>query len=440
MAENMTDEKIERYLKHAIEESTPDILDELMAEIEQEQAVAKQEPAAAEKELTAAVEFAGAGEEAAAEPEVEISGLGQALAASEAAAARQIAASRRKRRRWYQAFAACAAAVMIFTGAFTMFNKSQNDVFAVVNIDVNPSVELSINKKQEVVEARALNEDGTAILDGMDLAGTDVKVACNALIGSMVRQGYLSELTNSVLVSVRSEDKAGGQEIEHMISSDLNDSIGDSEVIGAVLGQYVGDDQELEAFASENGISPGKAWLIKNLLATGSKHMTEEALLSLPTQELILLSQERGVKTDDSYGSANTSKYISEDEAKTIALQKAGRTDLQLDAVRAEFDCDDGIITYEVEFTAGGREYEYDINAETGEILESEDDVDDEADGDDDDDDADDRDDDDRDDVDDDGHDDDHDNDDDDNGHDDDHDDDDDDHDDDHDDDDDDDD
>ena len=201
MAEKMTDAKIENYLKQAVEESTPDILDELMAEIEQE-------PAAAEKELTAAVEFAGAGEEAAAEPEVEISGLGQALAASEAAAARQIAASRRKRRRWYQAFAACAAAVMIFTGAFTMFNKIQNDVFAVVNIDVNPSVELSINKKQEVVEARALNEDGTAILDGMDLAGTDVKVACNALIGSMVRQGYLSELTNSVLVSVRSEDTA----------------------------------------------------------------------------------------------------------------------------------------------------------------------------------------------------------------------------------------
>ena len=417
MAENMTDEKIERYLKHAIEESTPDILDELMAEIEQEQAAVKQEPAAA-------MESAGAGKEAAAETEVEISGLGQALAASEAAAARQIAASRRKRRRWYQAFAACAAAVMIFTGAFTMFNKSQNDVFAVVNLDVNPSVELSINKDQEVIEAKALNEDGTAILDGMDLAGTDVKVACNALIGSMVRQGYLSELTNSVLVSVRSEDKAGGQEIEHMISSDLNDSIGDSEVIGAVLGQYVGDDQELEAFASENGISPGKAWLIKNLLATGSKHMTEESLLNLPTQELILLSQERGVKTDDSYGSANTSKYISEEEAKTIALQKAGRTDVQTDAVRAEFDCDDGIITYEVEFTAGGREYEYDINAETGEILESESDADDDAD-DDDDDDADDRDDDDRDDVDDDDDYDDHDDDDDDDhdDHDDDHDD-----------------
>ena len=72
MAENMTDEKIERYLKHAIEESTPDILDELMAEIEQEQAAVKQEPAAA-------MESAGAGKEAAAETEVEISGLGQAL-------------------------------------------------------------------------------------------------------------------------------------------------------------------------------------------------------------------------------------------------------------------------------------------------------------------------------------------------------------------------
>lgn len=363
MTEKMTDEVLENCLKQAIEKATPDILDELMAEIEQE-------PAAD---------------------------------ATETEAIRQIMAPKRTRRRWYRAMVGCAAAVMLFFGAFTMFHKSQNDVFAVVNLDVNPSVELSVNKSQEVIEAKALNEDGTAILGGMDLEGSDVKVACNALIGSMIRQGYLSELSNSVLVSVQSEDAAKGQEIEHMISSDLHDCIDSSQITGAVMGQYVEGNQELEAFASENGISPGKAWLIKNLLATGSKHMTEGALLSLSTQELILLGQERNVETDDSYGSADTSKYISEDEAKEIALQQAGLADVQADTVRVEFDCDDGVITYEVEFTADGREYEYDINAETGEIIKSERDVDDENDdADDDDDDDRDDDDDDRDDDDDD--------------------------------------
>lgn len=423
MTERMTDEKIESCLKQAIEDSTPDMLDALMAEIELEQA-------AAEHTTAEQAPVGGASEPAAEdvnrlaaeETWTDLTGLGAALAASETEAARQIAASRRKRRRWYQAFAACAAALVLFIGGSTFFDKSQDDVFAVVNLDVNPSVELLINKDREIIEAKALNEDGTAILDDMDLAGTDVKVACNALIGSMVKKGYLSEMSNSVLVSVRSEDAAGGQEIEHMISSDLNECIGDTQITGAVMGQYVDGDQELEAFAEKNGISQGKAWLIKSLLATDSKHMTEESLLRLSTQELILLGQERNVVTDDLYGNADTSKYISEEDAKTIALQKAGRTDMQTDAVQAEFDCDDGIITYEVEFTADGREYEFDINAETGEIIgeDADDDNDDAEDRDDDDDHDDGDDDDDRDDDDDhDDHDDDHDDDD----HDDDHDD-----------------
>ena len=93
---------------------------------------------------------------------------------------------------------------------------------------------------------------------------------------------------------------------------------------------------------------------------------------------------------DDFYGDVDKSKYISKEDAIKAALQAAGLNDLQLDSGKAEFDCDDGIITYEVEFTANGQEYEYDINAQTGEIIKSEVDVDD---GDDDADDADDADD-----------------------------------------------
>ena len=36
-----------------------------------------------------------------------------------------------------------------------------------------------------------------------------------------------------------------------------------------------------------------------------------------------------------------------------------------------EFDFDDGITIYELEFTAGGNEYEYDVHAVTGKILKA---------------------------------------------------------------------
>ncbi|MBE6045988.1 MAG: hypothetical protein E7221_04730 [Clostridiales bacterium] len=354
MKDKITDAQIEEQLKKAIDDSTPDIFEELMAEIREEQA---------------------AGEAGQIVPQSE-----------EAVAVREVVPhARRRRRRLYRTIAGCAAALLIFVGGFSMFHKGQEEVFAVVDIDVNPSVELSVDEAHKIIDAKALNDDGNIILDEMDLKGVDINTACNALAGSMLKHGYLSEMSNSVMVSVQSEHKEDGLAIEQMVSGNLNDYLQDTEISGAVLGQYVDGDEALAAFAAEHNISAGKAWLIKNLMATNSKHMTEDALLKLSTQELILLSQERDVDVDDFYGDVDKSKYISKEDAIKAALQAAGLNDLQVDSGKAEFDCDDGIITYEVEFTANGQEYEYDINAQTGEIIKSEVDVDD---GDDDADDA----------------------------------------------------
>ena len=62
---------------------------------------------------------------------------------------------------------------------------------SIVGLDVNPSVELSINRKERVLKADALNEDARTILQGMDLKGVELNVAVNAIVGSMVSNGYL---------------------------------------------------------------------------------------------------------------------------------------------------------------------------------------------------------------------------------------------------------
>ena len=100
--------------------------------------------------------------------------------------------------------------------------------------------------------------------------------------------------------------------------------------------------------------------------------MTEESLLKLSTQELILLGQEKDLSDGNSYGAADTSKYISRDKAVEAALAKAGIDKAQATGLKAEFDADDGKIIYEVEFKSGGREYEYDIDAVSGKVIKEE--------------------------------------------------------------------
>ncbi|MGO5114402.1 PepSY domain-containing protein [Candidatus Avoscillospira sp. LCP25S3_F1] len=65
---------------------------------------------------------------------------------------------------------------------------------------------------------------------------------------------------------------------------------------------------------------------------------------------------------------ASTGTDIGETKAKSIALTNAGVKEADTGYLRVKLDYDDGIKVYEVEFYAGGIEYDYEINAATGEI------------------------------------------------------------------------
>ncbi len=60
---------------------------------------------------------------------------------------------------------------------------------------------------------------------------------------------------------------------------------------------------------------------------------------------------------------------ISSDEAKQIALQHANLSDNQVTFIKVSQDYDDGINKYEIEFYYNNTEYDYEINAYSGEIL-----------------------------------------------------------------------
>ena len=61
---------------------------------------------------------------------------------------------------------------------------------------------------------------------------------------------------------------------------------------------------------------------------------------------------------------------LSEDEALAIALDHAGFTAEEVTGLRIRLDTDDRTPDYEIEFRRGRLEYEYEIHAETGAILD----------------------------------------------------------------------
>lgn len=69
-------------------------------------------------------------------------------------------------------------------------------------------------------------------------------------------------------------------------------------------------------------------------------------------------------------GSADpNSGYITEEAAKAAALDHVGLAEADLQAVRVKLDYDDGRAIYDVEFVQNAAEYDYEIDATTGEIV-----------------------------------------------------------------------
>ena len=68
-------------------------------------------------------------------------------------------------------------------------------------------------------------------------------------------------------------------------------------------------------------------------------------------------------------GQTQSGEYISETDARNAALTHAGLAEADVTFVKTHLDRDDGRMVYDVEFYSGSSEYDYEIDASTGEII-----------------------------------------------------------------------
>ncbi len=78
---------------------------------------------------------------------------------------------------------------------------------------------------------------------------------------------------------------------------------------------------------------------------------------------------ESDLKGNDKESSMNLMADITPEDAKQAALKHAGIEESQIRDLEIDLDRDNGRLIYEVDFISGNTEYDYDINAETGEVI-----------------------------------------------------------------------
>ena len=120
----------------------------------------------------------------------------------------------KKKSRWAPLTAAAVLAFILCGGLGIRGWQTANTVASVVSLDVNPSIQIQVNSKEKVLSADALNQDAQVILADMELKGTQLNVAVNAIVGSLLQNGYLDSISSAILISVEDEDTQRASRLE----------------------------------------------------------------------------------------------------------------------------------------------------------------------------------------------------------------------------------
>ena len=186
--------------------------------------------------------------------------------------------------------AGTAAAIgIIFTGFW-----AYSSPYYYVSLDVNPSIEFTLNRFDRVLSVKGANDDGEEILKEIDLNEleyTSVENAINKTVEQISENGYFTEDEESNIVITASskdseESEALAKELEQSITEDLTENEELPEKV-AINAQSVGRERVEEA--RELGVTPGKLNLVQKLQASAQdpESIILEEWLDKPVKDIM---------------------------------------------------------------------------------------------------------------------------------------------------------
>ena len=216
------------------------------------------------------------------------------------------------------------AAIVLLTGCGgTAENQnSESEGIGAITLSVNPEIRIEYDKEGLVTGITGANDDGKAVVEAYpDYIGKDCETVLTDLVAEINEAGYFVD------------------EID-------------------------GNKKNIVIQLEPGSLLPSESFLTD--ISTGAQGAVKELKLG---SGIVTISDD---DYDDAYEKdGQPSKYITLAKAQEIALTQAGVKAADAKFEDKEFDHDDGTPVFELEFTAGGVEYDYDVHAVTGKVIKA---------------------------------------------------------------------
>lgn len=265
----------------------------------------------------------------------------------------------------------------------------------VLVLKINPEVAIKYDENGVVTAIEGRNDDGSEILEQYpDFVGKDSGLVLEELVGLIGEAGYFVEEVEGQSKQIVLELEPGSvlpddKFLEEM-TSNVQAAASKQNVDSNVLSnedimpldeakKIALDDAQVnveDAKFDDKELDKDDGNLLFELEFYANGHEYEYDIHAITGEILKSERDDEGkqVKKENKKQQTDSKKndYISMDRAKEIAFNHAGVNGADARFDDQEFDVDDGVPSYELEFKVNGNEYEYDIHAVSGEILKSE--------------------------------------------------------------------
>lgn len=158
-------------------------------------------------------------------------------------------------------YALVAAVIMLILVPF-IYIKDAYATVAYINVDINPSLEMGINKFNKVNEVIPLNDDARKLLSSISIKGLDIKDAINKVISGANSMGYISDKkANNIEIAIIKLRDNKVHVSENELIDDAKDTISNMDVDATIKVQKT--DKKTHEAAKKEKISTNK-YLDKN--------------------------------------------------------------------------------------------------------------------------------------------------------------------------------
>lgn len=197
-------------------------------------------------------------------------------------------------RRLVPAFACLA---LFLCGGFGWYGQTAVAA-TVIDFELNPSIEITLNRRETVLKVEGLNPEAVEVLAGKSYRGEEAEDVIEEITRLLQASGYLNESKNTIFLSVNGKNVEKAEELSEELSEKIRLLADKEQSPTDVLRQSGKLDKALREQATEYALSPGKLRLAALLAEQLSDYSTAE-LLSFTPAQLLALADSLGTALPD---------------------------------------------------------------------------------------------------------------------------------------------